>query len=93
MTPDPLRLADAALAGLPPGEATQDQFDETNFAKVKFVGMSFDTLDHDMKIGDEAHFLVRARCVGTGDEEMNDGHVRTVAKMRVLSVVLREGEG
>lgn len=58
-----------------------------NLNKVKFVGMSMDSLDDLPKIGDEVTFLVRTRCVGTGEEEMRDGHVRHFAKMDVQSVI------
>ena len=85
-------LGDAATAALSSvGDPSQEAFDGMeNLNKVKFVGMSMDSLDDLPKIGTEMVFLVRARCIGTGEEEMRDGHVRHFAKMDVQSVVEQE---
>lgn len=92
--PAQVNLGDAATAGLgvftDGSGATQEEFDGMDYSKVRFVGLSFDSLDQDIKIGDEHTFTVRARCVGAGDEEMKDGHVRHVVKMDVKSVILQE---
>ena len=90
---EPASLADAAqqaMADVLEGGATQDVLDDTDYTKVKFVGMSFDSLDKDVKIGDEKTFIVRARCIGTADEaSKRDGSIRHVVKMDVQSVVLQ----
>lgn len=90
---DPVQLGDAAKAALADvADGTQSVLEETNFTKVKFVGMSFDSLDAGINIGDEMTFLVRARCIGTADEaSKRDGAIRHVVKMDVQSVVKHEG--
>lgn len=76
-------IAGEALAGT----ETQEVLDDTDFTKVKFVGMSFDSLEDDIKIGTEMEFRVRARCVGVADEaRKSDGGIRHVVKMDVQSV-------
>lgn len=66
---------------------TQEVLDDTDYTKVKFVGMSFDSLSDDIKIGQELEFRVRARCMGVGDEaRKSDGGIRHIVKMDVLSV-------
>lgn len=86
---EPTRLAEAAQAALSGDE--DDPFEGMeNTTKVKFVGMAMDSLEDDMRIGTEYAFIVRARCVGVGDEAMTDGHVRHTAKMKVESVVMDE---
>lgn len=90
---DTVSLGDAAAQALDSmGDemGAQQVLDGTDYAKVKFVGMSYDSLETEFKIGDEATFLVRARCVGSGDEEMRDGHIRHVVKMDVRSVIVQE---
>lgn len=89
---EPTSLAEAASAAVTHiGDPSQDAFEGMeNLNKVKFVGMSMDSLDDLPKIGTEMTFVVRARCVGTGEEEMRDGHVRHFAKMDVQSVVVQD---
>ncbi len=94
---EPVALGDAAqeaLADLAGADyqGTQDALEDTDYLKVKFVGMAFDSLDKDIKIGDERTFLVRARCVGTAEEaSKRDGTaIRHIAKMDVQSVVLKD---
>lgn len=87
MTTNPLddlgNVAGEALAGA----ETQEVLDDTDYIKVKFVGMSFDSLDDEIKIGDEMTFLVRARCIGTAVEaRKTDGALRNIVKMDVQSV-------
>ena len=67
----------------------QEPLDNTDYTKVKFLGVSMDALDEEFKIGDEAEFIVRARCKGIGEDEMADGHTREFAKMKVSSVKLK----
>ena len=90
---EPVGLGDAAMAALTEmtetAGAAQTEFENMDYAKVKFVGMSFDSLETNIVIGDEHTFLVRARCVGTGDEALKDGHIRHVVKMDVSSVLLQ----
>lgn len=69
------------------GAETQEVLDDTDFMKVKFVGMAFDSLDQEIEIGDEMVFRVRARCIGVGQEaRKSDGAIRNLAKMDVQSV-------
>lgn len=95
-SPDPVALGDAAqeaLADLAGGEfaGTQDVLEDTDYLKVRFVGMAFDSLEKDIRIGDEKTFLVRARCIGTAEEaSKQDGSIRHIAKMDVQSVALKE---
>lgn len=82
-----MSLGEAADAGLT-NLGEQDALDGMESAtKIKFVGMSYDTLDDAPTIGSEVVFLVRGRVVGHGQEEMADGHVRETAKVKVLSVI------
>lgn len=91
---DPLSLGSAAAEAVSilvteSGKSIQEPLDGTEYLKVKFVGMAFDSLDKDIKIGDEMSFLVRARCTGTAIEaSKTDGSLRHIAKMDVQSVVL-----
>jgi hypothetical protein len=91
---EPIALGDAAQSALQDvleHGGTQDVLEDTDYTKVRFVGMSFDSLDHGIKIGDEKTFIVRARCVGTADEaSKQDGHVRHIVKMDVQSVVVQD---
>ena len=89
---EPVGLGEAAAAAVSHiGDPSQEALDGMeNVNKVKFVGMSMDSLEDLPKIGTEMTFTVRARCVGTGEEEMRDGHIRHFAKMDVLSVVETE---
>lgn len=92
---EPVTLADAAASAF--GEnleglsGTQEELDNMDFTKARFVGMSYDSLDRDINIGDEITFMVRARCVGKGDEERKTDHrINTYVKMDVQSVVIKE---
>ena len=68
------------------GAETQEVLDDTDFTKVRFVGMSFDSLDQGIQIG-ELVLRVRARCIGVGQEaRKSDGAIRNLAKMDVQSV-------
>ncbi|QOP66226.1 hypothetical protein SEA_DANIELLEIGNACE_86 [Arthrobacter phage DanielleIgnace] len=94
-TQDPVKLGDAAQAAF--GEnleglsGTQEELDGTDFLKVKFVGMSMDSLDREIGLGDEYTFLVKARCTGNGtDLAKTDGHQRRFVKMDVNSVIIKE---
>lgn len=84
-------LGDAAAAGLDhiDGEAAEGQgeFEETQATKVKFVGMAYDAFEESIQIGDEMVFIVKARCVGVGDEAMKTGGRRHLVKMDVQSVL------
>ena len=92
---EPVTLADAAASAF--GEnleglsGTQEELDGTDFLKVKFVGMSMDSLEDSIELGDEFTFVVRARCVGEGtDLAKTDGHKRRFVKMDVSSVVIKD---
>lgn len=93
-TDGPVSLADAAAAAQE-GIADQDgaaqaMLEGTEYTKIKFVGMSFDTLDTDVKIGDEMSFIVKGRVKGVADEEDAKGNVNHVAKVKVSSVIPHE---
>lgn len=82
--------ATEALADVVEHGGTQDVLEDTDYTKVKFVGMSFDSLERNIKIGDEKEFIVRARCIGTAEEaSKRDGSIRNVVKMDVQSVLLK----
>jgi hypothetical protein len=92
---EPVKLADAAASAF--GEnleglsGSQEELDGMDFTKARFVGMSYDSLDRDINIGDEITFLVQARCVGKGDEERKTDHrINTYVKMDVQSVVIKD---
>jgi len=91
---EPTSLADAADSAMSEigseDGAAQQMLDGTAYTKVKFVGMSFDSLEHDQKIGDEVIFVVRGRVKGIADEEDAKGNVQHVAKVKVSSVVPHE---
>jgi hypothetical protein len=83
-------LADVATAGL--GDV--GEFDEggqdaliPEGDKVSFVGMRAEVEKGMYKIRDEVEMTVKGRVVFAGDEEMADGHIRAVVKVRVSSVV------
>jgi hypothetical protein len=84
------KLGDAALAALDDfsdGAAEQEPLDGTDYLKVKFLGMSMDSLEDDIPLGQELTFLVRARCIGEGtDISKQDGHKKRFRKMDVQSV-------
>lgn len=92
---EPQSLGEVAAAGLhavtEEQGGIQEALDGVNPTKVKFVGMSFDSLEETIKIGDELVFVVRARCIGLGDEaSKRDGSIRHTVKMDVASVKLQE---
>lgn len=93
-TDSPVSLADAAQSALgnvaEEDGAAQGELEGMDYTKVKFVGVQYDDLESDVKIGDEMEFLVKGQVVGVGDEKMSDGHVRHFAKVKVSSVVLRD---
>lgn len=82
-------LGDVASGALD-GVESQEVLEGTDYTKIKFVGMSTDLLEDTLKIGDVEHFVVKARCVGVGTEEMADGHLRNYRKMKVESVSIKD---
>ena len=83
--------AAAALEGFDDGAAQQDPLDGTDYLKVKFVGMSMDSLEEEIPLGKELVFTVRARCTGNGNEmSKQDGHIKRFVKMDVQSVQIKE---
>lgn len=87
-------LADAAqeASGYLVETATQEPLDGTDTLKIKFVGVSFDSIDMDLKIGTEMAFLVTGRVVGRSEEESKRDHMlRHTAKFEVGSVTIHEG--
>ena len=82
--------AAAALDGFDDGAAEQEALDGTDYLKVKFVGMSMDSLEDDIPLGKELVFVVRARCIGEGtDISKQDGHRKRFRKMDVQSVQIQ----
>lgn len=83
-------LGDAAQSALDSyGEdgAVQEPLDGTDYLKVKFMGMSMDSLEDEIQLGEMKTFIVEARCIGTGtDLSKQDGHQKRFAKMDVQSV-------
>jgi hypothetical protein len=86
--------AGAALAAVPDHDGSAiEPLEGTDYTKVKFVGVAFDELENAPKIGDELAFNVRGRCVGVGEEQMADGHIRKTAKIKTFSVTpILDGE-
>jgi hypothetical protein len=82
--PDDLAAAaDAAMADEP--EPVQDHLPGTNYAKTKFVGMSFEAEERP-DLRQEVAYIVRGVCVGHAEEVMADQDIREVAKVKVTSV-------
>ena len=80
--------AQAGLAGI--DEGAQETFEGMDYTKVKFNGVQHDTIESNLKIGDEVTCTVRGRVVGTGDKQMNDGHIRHEVVVKVSSVVMQD---
>lgn len=80
-------LAGAAEGAL--GDGEQDHLPGTDHARVKFKSMAWDTLEAP-PLRDEITLIVRGMVVGHGEEVMADGEIRTVATIKVLSVVPAE---
>ena len=90
---EPVQLGEAAkvaLTSLGDDHGAQGELDGMDYTKVKFVGVQFDALETDVKIGDLLTFTVKGRVVGVGDEAMRDGHIRHYAKVSVDSVLLAD---
>jgi hypothetical protein len=83
-------LGDAATSALSEfGDegSTQDPLDGTDYLKVKFMGMSMDSLEDEIELGSMMTFTVQARCIGEGtDISKQDGHKKRFVKMDVQSV-------
>lgn len=84
-------LGDAATSALSEfgGEdgVEQDPLEGTDYLKVKFMGMSMDSLEDDIALGAMMTFTVQARCIGEGtDISKTDGHKKRFVKMDVQSV-------
>lgn len=63
----------------------QDHLPGTNYAKVKFNGMAWESVEvPDLKT--EVAFIVRGMISGHGEEVMADGDIREVATVKVTSV-------
>lgn len=70
----------------------QEQIPGTDFTKVRFVGMSMDSIeDRKMSLGDSFEFLVKGTVIGEGvDVSKTDGHKKPYVKIDVNSVVIKE---
>lgn len=87
-------LGDAATSALSEfgGEngVEQDPLEGTDYLKVKFVGMSMDSLEDEIALGSLLTFTVEARCIGEGtDISKQDGHKKRFVKMDVQSVQIK----
>lgn len=84
---DVVSLSDAAAAAMDSeGDPTQEHLDGTNFAKVKFVGMAWESAEIP-GLKDEVEFTVKGTVVGHGQQVMADGDIREVATVKVTEVV------
>lgn len=87
-------LADIATAGNSVddiGGAQQDPFENTDYSKLKFMGVQQDLLETSLKIGDEVTAIVRGVIKGDSHDQMKDGHIRHTLKVDVSSVQLQDG--
>lgn len=71
----------------------QHQFDEADYTKIKFVGVEYNSLTMEPKIGDEVTFMVRGRISEVGDRALKDGHVQHFAKCDVKGVTRPDEDG
>lgn len=76
--------ADAAMADDP--EPQQDSLPGTDYARMKFVGMAWETPERP-GLKEEVEFQIRGKCVGHTEEVMADGTIRELAKIKVDSIV------
>jgi hypothetical protein len=87
-------LADVAASGQQDvtdiGGAQQDPFENTDYSKLKFLGVQQDLLETSLKIGDEVTATVRGVIIGDSHDRMKDGHIRHTLKVDVSSVALLE---
>lgn len=84
---DVVSLADAAKGAMSSEpEPTQEHLDGTNYAKVKFVGMAWESAEIP-GLKDDVEFAVKATVVGHGQQVMADGDIREVATVKVTEVV------
>jgi hypothetical protein len=67
-------------------DTSAPMFKGMDFTKVAFLGMNYNTLDKDYKIGDEVSFLVTGTVGAVGDEAMADGHIRHMVKVKVRGI-------
>ena len=84
---DVVSLADAAKGAMSSEpEPTQEHLDGTNYAKVKFVGMAWESAEIP-GLKDDVEFTVKGTVVGHGEQVMADGTIREVATVKVIEVV------
>ena len=84
---DVVSLADAAKGAMSSEpEPTQEHLDGTNYAKVKFVGMAWESAEIP-GLKDDVEFAVKGTVVGHGQQVMADGDIREVATVKVTEVV------
>ncbi|MGH7687650.1 MAG: hypothetical protein ACREN2_12660 [Candidatus Dormibacteria bacterium] len=69
-----------------PADKEQEPIEGLEACRVKFVGMSMDSLENPPEIDDEMTFLVHTRCVGSGRQRMKDGELRLTRSMEVLTL-------
>jgi len=84
---DVVSLADAAKGAMSSEpEPIQEHLDGTNYAKVKFVGMAWESAEIP-GLKDDVEFTVKGTVVGHGEQVMADGTIREVATVKVIEVV------
>lgn len=84
---EPVSLGDAAteaLDGLGGGEDVQEPMIPA--CKIKFLGVSFDSLDDIPQLKDEMTFTVHGRVVAHGQHVLASGEIRDVASVQVETV-------
>lgn len=82
--------AQSALSEFGDDGAEQEPLEGTDYLKVKFVGMSMDSLEDEIALGSLLTFTVEARCIGEGtDISKQDGHKKRFVKMDVQSVQIK----
>lgn len=82
---EPVSLAEAA-AGALGADGEEQQIAMIPACRVKFQGMSWDSLDDVPSLKQEMEFRVKGRVVGHGQQVMKDGEIRETATIEVTSV-------
>lgn len=85
--------AAAAVANISEG-VDQEALDGTDYTKVKFVGISMDSLEENVpRLGEERTFIVKGRCIGSGTQlSKQDGHEKKYVQIDVSSVKYADDE-
>jgi hypothetical protein len=73
-----------------PAKKRAEQTELVPTAHIKFTGTSASALDTPAELGDEQTFIVKAKCMGTGEVLRKDGEVRQVRTMDIIDVQFGE---